>query len=73
MIVKNKILNKVLKIYLAIFSLFSLLCVNVVLNNITIYYKINNRYTTYIIFIITLISYLVMIFTVDDWNNDKEN
>ena len=71
MIVKNKILDKLLKVYLSMFCLFSLLCVNIVLNNIVTYYKINNRYITYIIFIITLISYLAMIFTANKWNGSE--
>ncbi len=58
MIIKNKILDKILKVYLSIFFLFSVVCVNIVISDIFKYYNIYNIYISYIVFIITICSYI---------------
>jgi hypothetical protein len=73
MITKNIILDKILKIYFLIFALFSIVATNIVLNDILIYYDIYNKYTSYIVLLITIPSFICMLLTVDKWNYEGDN
>ena len=73
MITKNIILDKILKIYFLIFALFSIVATNIVLNNILVYYNIYNQYTSYIVLLITIPSFLGMLITVDKWNYEGDS
>lgn len=57
---KNKILKKILNIYLNIFIFFAFVAVNIQLNNILNSYGIANKYSAFIILIITIFSFVAL-------------
>lgn len=70
MFVKNKIINKIIEIYLGAFSLFSLISVNIVINDILRYCGIENNIISYLVFIITISTYIGLAVAI---SNEKNN
>lgn len=53
----NKIVKRILEMYLQIFSLFSFVCVNIVICKILKYFGILNEFTGFMVLIITIFSF----------------
>lgn len=58
MFVKNKALDKIIKIYLSVFFIFSIICVNIVIDDIFRHFNIYSSLISYITLIVTICSYL---------------
>ena len=58
---KNKVLDKIIEGYLGIFFLFSIIATNVVLDNWLDSMQILNRFTSFIVLLVTLSSHLGII------------
>lgn len=72
MIVKNKIVDKIIKGYYVIFFLFSILSVNIVIGNILNYYNIENVYIDFFIFLISITTYIYCPYVEDKWNDEVD-
>lgn len=70
MFVKNKIINKIIEIYLGAFVFFSLISVNIVINDILRYCGIENNIISYLVFIITISTYIGLAVAI---SNEKNN